>query len=342
MGKYFIGKGVQLLTEETENKIRIYKLGLLQPEFGHMPCISGNAFTFLLAEEGEIQCQINQEKVDLEAGEALFINAGQSYRLVRSEKESSSFYIIEVAGEYLAAGDESLQNKYISPVAEAESFAYCRFMPSAEEDTDEDILLQALLAAAQTAEGRDMAYELDMKSWLFTAWGSLYKKFAQPRPECKNAVIRERVKLNRMTGYLTEHCNEKLTLSAMAEACQVSTGDFCRFFKKHMEMTPFEYLQKCRIWNSMDAVLEKIIQRSQSFSEGHCDHDPSDSIGQFDPSGKDGENICHRSKCHDPSAQKDTGKKSIKEQSKGSAWNVPAIEEKKITTYNAKKRNIFI
>ena len=70
-------------------------------------------------------------------------------------------------------------------------------------------------------------------------------------------VIRERVKLNRMTGYLTEHCNEKLTLSAMAEACQVSTGDFCRFFKKHMEMTPFEYLQKCRIWNSMDAVLEK-------------------------------------------------------------------------------------
>ena len=84
-----------------------------------MPCISGNAFTFLLAEEGEIQCQINQEKVDLEAGEALFINAEQSYRLVRSEKERCSFYIIEVAGEYLAAGDESLLNKYISPVAEA-------------------------------------------------------------------------------------------------------------------------------------------------------------------------------------------------------------------------------
>ena len=83
------------------------------------------------------------------------------------------------------------------------------------------------------------------------------KQFVQLAPECKNAVIRERAKLNRMTGYLTEHCNEKLTLAAMAEACQVSTGDFCRFFKKHMEMTPFEYLQKCRIWNSMDAVLDK-------------------------------------------------------------------------------------
>ena len=257
MGNYFIGKGALLLTEEAESKVRIRRLELLQPEFGHMPCMSGDAFTFLLVEEGEMQCQVNQEKVDLEAGEALFINAGQSYRLVRSEKEGGSFYMIEMAGEYLAAGDEGLKSKYISPVAEAEAFSYCRFMPSAEEDTDEDILLQALLAAAQTAEGRDLAYELDMKSWLFTAWGSLYKKFVQLAPECKNAVIRERAKLNRMTGYLTEHCNEKLTLAAMAEACQVSTGDFCRFFKKHMEMTPFEYLQKCRIWNSMDAVLDK-------------------------------------------------------------------------------------
>ena len=192
MGKYFIGKEAQLLTEESENKIRIHKLTLLQMEFGHMPCMSGDGFTFILAEDGEMQCQVNQEKVDLEAGEALFINAGQFYRLFGSEKESCSFYIIEATGEYLAAGDESLKEKYISPVAKAEAFSYCRFMPSAEEDTDEDILLQALLAAAQTAEGRDMAYELDMKSWMFTAWGSLYKKFVQLAPSCKNAVIRER------------------------------------------------------------------------------------------------------------------------------------------------------
>ena len=187
----------------------------------------------------------------------MFINANQSYRLISSRNERCRFYVIEVSAGYLAAGDESLREKYLAPVAEAEAFAYCRFVPSEEEDTDEDILLQALLAAAQTAAGRDLAYELDMKSWMFTAWGSLYKKFIQLAPSCKNAVIRERTKLNRMTGYLASNCNEKLTLAGMAEACQVSTGDFCRFFKKHMGMTPFEYLQKCRIWNSMDAVIDK-------------------------------------------------------------------------------------
>lgn len=37
MGKYFIGKEVQLLTEEDEEKIKIHKLDLLKEEFGHMP-----------------------------------------------------------------------------------------------------------------------------------------------------------------------------------------------------------------------------------------------------------------------------------------------------------------
>ena len=104
MGKYYIGKGAQLLTEESEEKIRIRQLELLSPEFGHMPCIKGEFFTFILAEEGQMQCQINQERTDLQAGEALFINANQSYRLISSRNERCRFYVIEVSAGYLAAG----------------------------------------------------------------------------------------------------------------------------------------------------------------------------------------------------------------------------------------------
>ena len=92
MGKYYIGKGAQLLTEESEEKIRIRQLELLSPEFGHMPCIKGEFFTFILAEEGQMQCQINQERTDLQAGEALFINANQSYRLISSRNERCRFW----------------------------------------------------------------------------------------------------------------------------------------------------------------------------------------------------------------------------------------------------------
>lgn len=257
MGRYFIGRKAQLLTGESEEKIRIYEIKLLEPEFGHMPCIQRGKMTFLLMEEGNMTCQVNQEYTELKQGESLFINADSSWRLVESGEKGGSFYVVELSPEYLAAGDDNLLAKYVLPVQQCDGFSCCRFQPSKEEDTDEDILLQAVASAALSAAGRDMAYELDLKSWMLTAWGSLYKKFEQLSPTCKNAVLRERSKLNRMTAYLQEHCGEKLTLAGIAQGCQVSGGDFCRFFKKHMNMTPFEYLQKCRIWNGMDDVLEK-------------------------------------------------------------------------------------
>lgn len=228
MGKYFIGKEVQLLTEEDEEKIKIHKLDLLKEEFGHMPCKKGG-FLFLFVEEGELICQVNQECVEIKAGEALFINENQPYRMRESLAKKCSLYMLEISREYLISQDEKLAQKYIEPVANAEAFSYCCFVPSEEDDTDEDILLQAVLAAAQTAQGRDLAYELDMKSWIFTAWGSLYKKFVQIEPACKNAILRERAKLNRMTEYLQENCGQKLTLAQMAGGCQVSTGDSAAF-----------------------------------------------------------------------------------------------------------------
>ena len=88
--------------------------------------------------------------------------------------------------------------------------------------------------------------------------------------------------------------------------------------------------------------VEIVNQGACGFSKGNTEDYNGEPFLETDPSGEDWKNICHFCQGHDPSAQEDTGKKSIKEQSKGSAWNVPAIEEKKITTYNAKKRNIFI
>lgn len=48
MGKYFIGKEVQLLTEEDEEKIKIHKLDLLKEEFGHMPWAKKEVFSSFL------------------------------------------------------------------------------------------------------------------------------------------------------------------------------------------------------------------------------------------------------------------------------------------------------
>lgn len=258
MGNYFVGRRVELLSDNGEKDINIWHMRLERQEVGHMACRSTDAMVFLCVTEGQLECQVDQNVEHISRGETLFINKKHVYRFTKSLEQNLGLYLVEVTEEYLGGGfPECLREKYISDVAGNPAFGLYKFVPSRDGDGDEDILIQAVQAAAETVEVRDTAHELDLKSWILTAWGSLYRKFVQLSPSCKKAVLREREKLTGMVEYLNGHYKEKLTLSCLAEKSGVSSGEYCRFFKKHMGITPFEYLQKCRIEHSMDLLLQK-------------------------------------------------------------------------------------
>ena len=258
MREFFIGRRVELLTEEQEKEIKIWHMSLEGAEIGHMACRRTDAMTFLYVYRGELVCQVERETISLEAGEACFINSGHFYRFVKGEMQGCELCLTEVSEAYLAGGfSDELKEKYITSVKKSDNPSLVKFVPTYTGDSDEDILLQALQASAETVRVRDGAYELDLKSWILTAWGSLYKKYINFAPVQKKAAIRERERLVRMLEYLNRHYKEKLTLTMLAEDCGVSGGEYCRFFKRQMNLTPFEYLQKCRIEHSMDELLEK-------------------------------------------------------------------------------------
>lgn len=269
MKEFFIGRRVELLTEEQEKEIKIWYMSLEGAEIGHMACRRTDAMTFLYVYRGQLVCQAERETISLEAGDACFINSGRFYRFVKGGAQGCELCLTEVSETYLTGGfSDELKEKYFTSVKNSENPALVRFSPTAKGDSDEDILIQALQASAETVRVRDGAYELDLKSWMLTAWGSVYKKYIHFAPVQKKAAIRERERLVRMLEYLHRHYKEKLTLTMLAEDCGVSGGEYCRFFKRQMNLTPFEYLQKCRIEHSMDELLEK----SGSMTEiaAHC------------------------------------------------------------------------
>lgn len=269
MGEFFIGRRVELLTEEQEKEIKIWHMCLEGAEIGHMACRRTDAMTFLYVYRGQLTCQVEGDTISLEAGEACFINSGRFYRFVKGETQECELGLTEMSETYLSGGfSDELKEKYIISVKEADNPALVKFAPTLKGDSDEDILIQALQASAETVRIRDDAFELDLKSWMLTAWGSLYKKYIHSSAVLKKAAIRERERLVRMLDYLNRHYTEKLTLTMLAEDCGVSGGEYCRFFKRQMNLTPFEYLQKCRIEHSMDELLEK--SGSMSDIAAHC------------------------------------------------------------------------
>ena len=55
---------------------------------------------------------------------------------------------------------------------------------------------------------------------------------------------------------MEQHYNQEISLDDIAEHVNICKSECCRFFKKHMNMTIFEYLMFLRIQKSLPLLKE--------------------------------------------------------------------------------------
>lgn len=255
MKDFYAGRNVcRIFNGENSCDMDIWHMDLEEAELGHMSANMEKELHFLCVLRGTLTCQINQEETELKAGEGLFVNQESLYRIKKSGKGGSEFLLFALEKGYAGDGTEGhLTEKYITPVTESESFPYLKLEKAGRQAE----IVDSLLRLEELAVTKPVGYELELKSVVYLIWTKLYREFVRLAPSLKKSALRETAKLSKMLKYLHGHYKEKLTLGEMAEDCRVSSGEYCRFFKKHMGQTPFEYLQAYRIEQSLPKLLEK-------------------------------------------------------------------------------------
>ena len=63
-------------------------------------------------------------------------------------------------------------------------------------------------------------------------------------------------RIRKMLEYIQDNYDQNIGLDEIAEHVNICKSECCRFFKKHMNMTIFEYLMYLRIQNSLP-LLER-------------------------------------------------------------------------------------
>lgn len=63
-------------------------------------------------------------------------------------------------------------------------------------------------------------------------------------------------RLKDILSYLQEHASEELSLEDIAAHAGLCKSECCRFFKKYMRMTIFDYLLSTRIQNSIPLLMD--------------------------------------------------------------------------------------
>lgn len=257
MSGFFVGRDAVLLTYGPENQgLCVRRIDLEASEFGHMACRIEDAMQFLYVYGGTMVCQINQETQELRPGEGFFINSGNAYRFTGSGKGGCEFSLISMDPSYIGGTQDSLiMEKYVNPLKGSADFPWMKLERSY---TPQEEILEFLRGIVETASAKDTGYELELRSLTERVWVRLYREFCRLCPKRTRPQQKEAEKLRTMLGYLHDNYREKITLSAMAEFAGVSSGEYCRFFKKHMRQTPFEYLQTYRIEQSVPELVGKL------------------------------------------------------------------------------------
>lgn len=197
---------------------------------------------------GEIEYRINEKTYILREGDGLF---GNSNTLHSGNKinDSNCYYVSVTFHPRFLYGYEGslLQTKYVEFITSNEEWSSLKLDRELGWSKE---LIQYIKKIYEINSEKVIDYELEIHILLMKIWKILYSYFAM-LPE-KNVQSKKNIqRLRDIISYVQQHYDQELELEDIASHVNICKSECCRFFKKYMNMTIFEYLLYYRVQKSL-------------------------------------------------------------------------------------------
>lgn len=191
---------------------------------------------------GGMRCTINEEVLDLKSGDFCFINRRQMHVADSGDHGDYRANVIVVDPAMMTRNDEVF-NHYISPILEEESFTH--FHLSNENGTAAD-LGQYVDEIAELQTNQPPAFELTVIGLLHLVFQRIYMVFSSGEVDF-HFLDADAAAQRKMSSYIYEHFNEKVTLDDIAAAGNVSRSKCSKVFKRYLQKSPIDFLNMYRL-----------------------------------------------------------------------------------------------
>ena len=209
-------------------------------------------FEVILVTEGEMDYIGEHCEYTLKKGDGLIINGNVLHSFRQRGSLDCHYLVLRFHTSLLGFEEDSLlYRKYVLPYhVGCKRFWELPLHPSS--DWQQQLML--LFFEIKDAFRPDWdGYELDIciliqKCWKLLYEGEFKNRRNLPPQHSGDASIYSAVK------YIQEHAEEKIYLSDIASACNISTTQCCRIFKHQVGQSPMEYVIKYRIKKSLELL----------------------------------------------------------------------------------------
>lgn len=200
----------------------------------------------LYMEQGSMYVHLENEQIHLTQGNAFLINQSIEHYFIFEQNNSTARLFLFHPAFLFGFNNAALNAKYLAPIVGNKQNRYHLIDQSEQWRASILEIIKELISVNLAA---DYGYELVTKELLCRLWLILLKQLAHSdhvTPQLQANVPNSRVRSAIL--YIEDHYTEAVTLDEIANSIHVSKSECCRSFKKALQMTPFEYLLKYRIY----------------------------------------------------------------------------------------------
>lgn len=220
---------------------------------GSFPWHWHNELELTLVLSGAMEYRINETDFLLRAGDGLFCNTDALHTGHRcSEAEDCEYISVTVHPRFLYGYEGSvLRTKYVLPLCENAALASVLLRGSIPWQQD---ILQSIESIYQLLCDKPELYELTVQQHFLSILSGLCGHCGAEEQPAPPQDAEKLQRLRALLVYLHAHYQEKLTLDEIAGEINLSKSECCRFFKKQMGLSIFDYLLDYRVERSLQLL----------------------------------------------------------------------------------------
>lgn len=205
----------------------------------------------LIIQTGTAYLQTENDSLLLPAGQGIFLKQNEPHTICSYDNEGCTIYSLHFQPSFLFghAGSD-LNVKYLTPVVASPDFHYILLDPG-QPKVAGVIKLSHRIMVADTE--KIFAYELEVKGLLLQLWRLILPHVDGQSPSGKPMATSsyDSIRIDQAIRFMEDHHADSITLEDIANSIHISKSECCRCFRRCLGITPFEYLLKYRIHESV-------------------------------------------------------------------------------------------
>lgn len=212
-----------------------------------------NEFEFSFVKEGTVACHIGANRIQLCAGDAIFINSETIHHF---ESESSGILINFIfSPEFIAERTSIIYEKYVLPFLNSDLEYSTYFMENYSANNKN--IADALKDTCSVVNSNCFGKELHIRNAISNLWLVFSKCTLDTLStfrKSRNKTLQSR--LHEMMTYIYANYEKQLTLADISSAAKISKSEALRCFRTGLETTPVKYLNEYRLSRAVEQLLK--------------------------------------------------------------------------------------